>query len=583
MTLELLARLLGGALAVVACFGFIIFIHELGHFIVARWAGIRCPEFAIGFGNKLFKFRWRGTEFSVRIFPFGGFVQMTGEEPDAEDSWHNTLEHYLAEAPFPARPGQLIAYLDQLKDAPDDRMAEVREHLEFSKDREYKDIADIEGNFNYKSIPARIAVVVGGVVMNFIAALLLFWFGGFMWGVADLAPVAEPYLAEVPEGPAKRAGFKPNDILVEVQGQPITTGQDMVREIARYPGEPIRIKVLRGKETKEFDVTPNVCSGGIIFEPFESKMRVMMADLVDQSPLRKGDVITAVDGAPVEGMANFVQLLRDKADAKKVTLEVQGRGPVELAAQSDFKIRPEGKIGVAPGFPTRIVIVPDAVGLITAVQPGSPADKAGFKPGDALGMINERLVFGKSDISEVLASLQGKKATVKIGRDGEAQDIELEVPPGGFEALGITLQPVDTAFVLEDGLTKLGKLIVQPYRIIIGLIYKPSDVKKVGKSTGGPLMIMTMIYEVSSKGLPTLLFFVALLNAAVGAFNLLPVPALDGSRLFFLILAWIRRKEMDPEKEARIHYYGLIVLLALVALISLQDVGRIVSGTKFFK
>ena len=200
MTLDLLARYAGGALAVVACFGFIIFIHELGHFIVARSVGIRCPEFAIGFGAKLFKFRWRGTEFSLRIFPFGGFVMMTGEEVEStEDSWHATISKYLSQAPFPARPGQLIAYLDELVNKTADvdkaQYAEVREHLEFSPEREYKSLPDVEGNFNNKSIPARIAVVVGGVVMNFIAALLLFWFVGLTWGVADAAMVTEPRLA----------------------------------------------------------------------------------------------------------------------------------------------------------------------------------------------------------------------------------------------------------------------------------------------------------------------------------------------------------------------------------------------------
>ena len=230
MTLDLLARYAGGALAVVACFGFIIFIHELGHFIVARSVGIRCPEFAIGFGAKLFKFRWRGTEFSLRIFPFGGFVMMTGEEVEStEDSWHATISKYLSQAPFPARPGQLIAYLDELVNKTADvdkaQYAEVREHLEFSPEREYKSLPDVEGNFNNKSIPARIAVVVGGVVMNFIAALLLFWFVGLTWGVADAAMVTEPRLAGVADkSPAKAAGFKANDTIDAVHPRELEMG-----------------------------------------------------------------------------------------------------------------------------------------------------------------------------------------------------------------------------------------------------------------------------------------------------------------------------------------------------------------------
>lgn len=588
MTLETLAQYAGGALAVVACFGFIIFIHELGHFVVARWAGIRCPEFAIGFGAKLFKFRWRATEFSLRVFPFGGFVMMTGEEPETEDSWHNHIAYFLGEAPFPARPAQLLAYLEDFKAIQGDlvdspatqaRYNEVKEHLEFSKDREYRDLADVEGNFNNKSIPARIAVVVGGVVMNFIAALFLFCFVGMAWGMAEVAQVYEPIVASVsPNGPAEAAGIKAQDVIVEVEGQPIATGSDMVKEIGKFPGKKMHLKVQRKKELLELEVTPNTNVGGVFFEPAGDKVRVWTV-VARQSPFKLGEVIKSVDGQSYTGMDGFVELMQARADAKKVTLEVEGRGPVELTG----KLAPEGKIGVAPGAVIRLVIVPDAVGLVTAVQPGSPAEKAGLKPGDGLMELNGRHVFGQTDLTEMLAALENKEIVLDVARDGEPVELKFNGPVGGFGALGVTLQPVTPGMAVQYAFLRVGRLIVQPYELIADILTKKREAKEVGKEMGGPIMIMNMIYDISSKGLPSLLFFLALLNAAVGAFNLLPVPALDGSRLFFLVLAGIRGKEMDPDKEARIHYYGLLVLLALVALISIQDVGRIFSGQKFFK
>lgn len=595
MTLDLLARYGGGILAVVACFGFIIFIHELGHFLVARRVGIRCPEFAIGFGAKLFKFRWRATEFSLRAFPFGGFVLMTGEEPDHEDSWHNQLSHYLLEAPFPARPAQLLAYLDGLEagqpdltDTPESqaKVEEIREHLQYSEDRVYTDLNDVEGNFNCKSIPARIAVVIGGVVMNFIAALLLFWSVGLVWGVADAAPVAEPRLAEIHPGPAKVAGFQANDVIIDVNGQAIVSGSDMIKEISKYPGVPIHIKVQRGKEVKDFPVTPNVSVLGIIFEPDGDNVKVL--DVVVPDPtitLEKGDVVKSVEGESFRGLAGFAELVRRQAPEKKLALQLASGESRELVTRSApfNKLEPEGKIGVVPGTPTHIVIVSDAVGQVIAVKPGSPGEKAGFQAGDGIASINDRNVFGQADISQVLAAMEGKEVTVQVARKDDLEELTFVVPPGGFSELGLTLQPVDAAFVFQYGLTRLGRLVVQPYHILYDVLTKPRAAGEVRKQIGGPLMIMTMIYDISSHGLPTLLFFLALLNAAVGAFNLLPFPALDGSRLFFLVLALIRRKEMDPDKEARIHYVGLIVLLALVALISVQDVGRLFSGTQLIK
>ncbi len=591
MTLDLLARYGGGILAVVACFGFIIFIHELGHFLVARRAGIRCPYFAIGFGPKLFSFRWKATEFSVRIFPFGGFVQMEGEEPGqtGEDSWHGQMAHFLGEATFPARPAQLLAYLDELKSRNSDmvlspenqaRFDEVREHVQFSANRSYADLSDLEGNFNHKSIPARIAVVLGGVTMNFISALLLFWFVGLVWGVANAAPVAEPRVNEVMKGgPAEAAGIKAKDTIVEVQRRPIVTGQEMIEEIGRYPGEPITVKIKRGNATIDYEVVPNVSVGRVMFKPDGSGVKVMAPG---ESAFKDGDRVTQVNGQSFQGLAGFVALVRQLAPAEqesKLTFSVEGRGPVELKG----KLKPEGKIGVIPGSPMHIVIVSTAIGLVTEVAPGSPAASAGLKPQDHILAVDGRHIFGQDDLAELLGRLGGREVDLEVLRHGEDETVTLTVPPDGLAGLGIKLQPVDAAFVLKYGVTKLGRLIIQPYEIIYGLMARKIEAKTIKEQTGGPLMIMGMIFDVSASGLPTLLFFLALLNAAVGAFNLLPFPALDGSRLFFLVVAAIRKKEIDPEKEARIHYYGLLLLLGLVALISVNDVGRIWSGTQLVK
>ena len=73
-------------IAVCVAFGFIIAIHELGHFLMARRVGIRCPRCSLGFGPRLFSFWWRGTEFTVCLLPLGGYVSMLGEEPDSDEA-----------------------------------------------------------------------------------------------------------------------------------------------------------------------------------------------------------------------------------------------------------------------------------------------------------------------------------------------------------------------------------------------------------------------------------------------------------------------------------------------------------------
>jgi len=92
---------------------------------------------------------------------------------------------------------------------------------------------------------------------------------------------------------------------------------------------------------------------------------------------------------------------------------------------------------------------------------------------------------------------------------------------------------------------------------------------------------MQILFLLSDNGIAQFLYFVALLNAAIGAFNLLPFPALDGSRLVFLIIAGLRGKPLDPDKEARIHLAGLMVLLGFVVIVTFGDIKRLFSADIF--
>ncbi len=100
----------------------------------------------------------------------------------------------------------------------------------------------------------------------------------------------------------------------------------------------------------------------------------------------------------------------------------------------------------------------------------------------------------------------------------------------------------------------------------------------VKASMSGPIGIMQMIFELSDQGLGKFLYIVALINAAVGAFNIIPFPALDGARLLVLAIGGLRGRELDYKKEALVHQVGLFVLLAVVLLVTFLDVQRLIAG-----
>ena len=143
----------------------VTFVHEWGHFIVARYFGVRVEVFSIGFGKKIFQWKWRDTNFCISILPFGGYVKMFGINPNEDVAEHE------------------------------------KKHA-----------------FKHKGVWPRIAIVSAGPLINCIFAILLFAFIAF-WGepfpkavIGDVAKKSHPY----------KLGFRSGDKIVSVDGQKIT-------------------------------------------------------------------------------------------------------------------------------------------------------------------------------------------------------------------------------------------------------------------------------------------------------------------------------------------------------------------------
>ena len=107
-----------------------------------------------------------------------------------------------------------------------------------------------------------------------------------------------------------------------------------------------------------------------------------------------------------------------------------------------------------------------------------------------------------------------------------------------------------------------------------------SDLKE---GSSGPVGIGQMFFEMYNKGFPALIFFIAIINVLIGVFNLIPFPALDGSKILTLGIAAIIGKDFDPEKENMVHTIGFIILLAAVVFFTYNDILRLVKGISFFK
>lgn len=339
-------------------FGLMILVHEFGHFIIAKKVGARVLDFSLGFGRKLISYRKGETEYCLRLFPLGGFVQILGEGEKGD---------------------------------PDD-----------------------PGNFQNKTPAQKMAVLAAGPLMNYAAALLLFLFLGFVFGVPR--PINTNVIGRIiKDMPAEKSGLRKGDRIVRINEREMT-GDEVMETIHASAGKPLTLTIQRGEETFSRSITPVL------------------------SPNKK------------DGMIGFVP-------------------------------RP-------------------------------------------------KILFEK----------KGAKAAV-------------------VSSLQVTW-----------------KITTLPFIIVADVLTKKMEARVLVESSAGPIGIAHLIFGASKEGVAFMIYLAGIINVAIGMFNLLPFLALDGGRIAFLGIGTLIGKRLEPEKEEFLHFIGLVLLLVLVALVTFQDILRIVQG-----
>lgn len=192
----------------------LVFVHEFGHFIVAKKTGVLVEEFAIGMGPKIIGAQKGETLYSIRLLPLGGYCKMTGEFPVDEEE-------------------------DEIEDIQKYRKAYQNGRCLFQK-----------------SVWERAAVIFTGPLMNFILAILVFALSFSVFGVPVSGSSSTVIGSIVPQRPAEQVGLKVNDEITAINNNPVDSWQELANEINKHPGEEITVTVERKGEIKEFKVTP---------------------------------------------------------------------------------------------------------------------------------------------------------------------------------------------------------------------------------------------------------------------------------------------------------------------------------------
>lgn len=268
-------------LKIIFILGFLIFIHEGGHFIVAKLCKIRVNEFAIGFGPVIFKKQGKETLFQLRLIPLGGFCNMEGEEERSE----------------------------------------------------------VEGSFSKASIPKRIAVVAAGGLVNIIFALLIYFtlmscVGNNVSNVIDTV---------VPNYSAQTAGLQENDKILKIDGKKIKNKADLDEALERFNGNELSILIERDGKEQEIKLKPTEEKynyTGIAVNATKDKLTEIAALYPDSPGEKQGlqvkDIIIAINDNPIENNAQKLVDYINLSIGKEIRFTVERNGE-----NIDITIMPE--------------------------------------------------------------------------------------------------------------------------------------------------------------------------------------------------------------------------------------------------
>jgi regulator of sigma E protease len=262
-------------IAFIVIFGALVFFHELGHLIFAKRAGIMCREFAIGFGPKVFSYKKSETTYTIRLLPLGGFVRMAGEDPEMIDlkPGHrvglvinddetiqkiiiNNKDKYPNLRVIEVEESDLEhqLFIRGYEDGEEDlRTFSISRDAVIIEDGVETQVAPWDRQFASKTLGQRAMAIFAGPLFNFILAFVIFLLVGLLQGV----PVNDPVLGKLTDdGAAREAGLQQGDEIISIDGNEISSWEDIVTIIQKHPGDQLLFTVDRDGMTEELSVTP---------------------------------------------------------------------------------------------------------------------------------------------------------------------------------------------------------------------------------------------------------------------------------------------------------------------------------------
>lgn len=600
------------ALQVIFGIGLVIFVHELGHYLAARWCGVRVETFSLGFGPRLLGARIGPTYYQVALVPLGGFCRMAGEE----------------------------RRLDGLPPEPDELPA--------------------------KSVGARFFIYSGGVLMNMLFGLVVFPIL-FQIGV----PFTSPIIGEtLPGGAAWRARLPEGHQIVSVNGSEVFEFEHLFTEVALGDPEHATV-VLRDPRTRiersydlrpERDAEEGLSTIGVrpdlARDPAGRPLLRVRADSpAARAGLASGDRLLEVAGAaPGLGPADQLSLqmsrsqvlelrVADEAGAERVlrlqpelTAEMQSprvgiapavnrvlalrpskpgaaldlRAEDRLLSVNGLPILATGDLPralLASGEPVRmrvrrgpgeldlvgpvldreqalaladdIALAADEDATVVVVQPDEAAERAGLRTLDEVLEIDGTEVHVWQDVQRLVeqAGREQRAAEFRVRRPGAPDHLSLAIAPEARPVpdYGLALNQAEYVYRSENFGAAAAFGVRYSWRFLEDswLTLKRMLTQDVSpKNVGGIITISAVSYGLTEAGWIKFFFFLCLVSINLAFLNVLPIPVLDGGHLFFLIIEKLKGSPVSNRVLGTSQAVGVVLLLSLMVYVTYNDLVR---------
>lgn len=524
--------------------GLLVCVHEFGHFAAAKLCGVYVHRFSIGFGPAILKWQGKETAYTIACIPLGGFVQMAGQSdlPDEEEDELN-------------------------KDVPKDRF------------------------YTSKKIWQRLLIILAGPGMNLIFALPLAVAILCYGQSTTITPNGIVVSEIIQESPAEKAGLLPGDRILAVDGESVTTWNKFVETIRAKIYSDITLRVERNGEELTLEAYPELNEEkgylglGFMMLPPPQVESLENSD----SPLKKGDVVLSIDGRPLSDCSvdGMVRLLLNSPNTN-ITVRVAN---YKARRKTDETAVPEERTVTFPVGEKKKCEYFDILnidGRARFVPRSGAPDEFWELAGAKVLALNKRPLelsagdyFADIPVGCVTAYVAVAVQSGRYKRETVVTSVVSRIDYFGHAGIGfrsaseMVCEPFGAALAHSPG--KAWSKVAETFRTLKLLFTGSLKVNNLS----GPVGIARMTGVAAALGFDVLLNFVLLITVNLGVLNLLPLPVLDGGHVVLLIAEGIRGKALPEKFLIWYQRIGLIFILALFALVMMNDIGRWIRESEF--